>query len=99
MGEIVPAYRWKHEVKRRDGYKCAYCGSTEKLEAHHIEQEAKNSEKAHDLDNGITLCRACHHLAHNGNYTTRKWRGQTEGSRHREISKFIAEYQKRRLTC
>ena len=47
---------------------CAYCGSTEKLEAHHIQKRTTHPELSCDLENGIALCHSCHHKAH-GNYT------------------------------
>ena len=70
MGVAVPAYKWAKTIKELDGNKCVFCGSTEKLEAHHIQQKAAAPEMATDLENGITLCHKCHYTAHGANYTT-----------------------------
>jgi 5-methylcytosine-specific restriction endonuclease McrA len=39
---------------------CIICGSTEKLEAHHVKPRAQFPELALEIDNGITLCKKCH---------------------------------------
>ena len=39
---------------------CIVCGSTEKLEAHHVKPRAQFPELALEIDNGITLCKKCH---------------------------------------
>lgn len=39
---------------------CIICGSTEKLEAHHVKPKAQFPELALEIDNGITLCKKCH---------------------------------------
>ena len=57
-------------VKQRDGNKCVKCGSTEKLESHHIKpfmkvieenniqsrDDARFCKELWDISNGITLC-------------------------------------------
>lgn len=50
---------WADSVKARDS-KCVVCGSTHKLEAHHIVPKLQNPSLARDLDNGISLCAKCH---------------------------------------
>jgi 5-methylcytosine-specific restriction endonuclease McrA len=50
---------WARLVKHRDG-KCVNCGSKKELNAHHVESYAKNESLRFDVNNGITLCRACH---------------------------------------
>lgn len=60
---------WSKEVKRRDGNKCVLCGTTEGLQAHHIKPVILYPEYKNDLDNGITLCRACHLKTHGANWT------------------------------
>lgn len=47
--------KWADAVKRRAGYKCEYCGSTIKPNAHHIFSRSNRTVRW-DLDNGITLC-------------------------------------------
>jgi 5-methylcytosine-specific restriction endonuclease McrA len=46
-------------AKRRDGYRCRQCGSTEKIEAHHVQGLAEGGG-AFSLENIITLCADCH---------------------------------------
>jgi len=50
---------WSRKVIQRDG-KCTQCGSTEKLEAHHLIKRVDDWRKAYDISNGITLCHKCH---------------------------------------
>lgn len=94
MGIKVPQYRWGKTIKELDGNKCAFCGSIEKIEAHHIQQKAEALST--DLENGITLCHKCHYTAHGADFTTnhRKkpdWRGlfTTEPE---IMQAFIADY-------
>lgn len=58
-----PEYKlWRREVYSRDGYKCALCGSTERIEAHHIYPLRSHFDKRFDIGNGITLCQKDHRL-------------------------------------
>ena len=50
---------WKEACKERDDYQCQYCGSEKTLQVHHIVSRT-NASTFYDLDNGITLCKACH---------------------------------------
>lgn len=53
----------------RDGYKCSYCNSTDRLHVHHLDGKGLNmvrKNRNNDLDNLITLCNSCHTKAHNG---------------------------------
>ncbi|MBM4525164.1 hypothetical protein GS462_11150 [Rhodococcus hoagii] len=57
---------WAKAVKRRDGYRCQQCGyqgspkaNPADVEADHIVNVAAGGAEL-DLDNGQTLCRACH---------------------------------------
>jgi 5-methylcytosine-specific restriction endonuclease McrA len=45
---------------RRDGFKCAECGSRHRLECHHVKPVRTHPELAFDLSNLRTLCRDCH---------------------------------------
>lgn len=68
--------KWMDGVKARDGM-CS-CGSTEKLEAHHViplavliarhgvksRADARACVALWDLSNGITKCERCHYLIH-----------------------------------
>lgn len=55
--------KWCKSIKERDGA-CIDCGSTERLEAHHLVAKAKFPEVATELWNGITLCHKCHKAEH-----------------------------------
>lgn len=72
---------WMDAVKARDG-KCLVCGSTTKLESHHIvplavlvgihgiknREEARECEKLWDIKNGMTVCLRCHYKIHGRKY-------------------------------
>lgn len=55
---------WVIAVKKRDNYSCVYCGSTQKLHAHHILTKHKHPELSLIVNNGITLCHDCHWAEH-----------------------------------
>ena len=49
-------------IYRRDGFRCAVCGSTRYLQIHHyIHRGQGGTNTPHNL---ITLCSDCHALAH-----------------------------------
>lgn len=63
--------RWKRKaekIKRRDGYKCAWCRrygkSIPAVVVHHIKHADEWPELAYDDDNLVSLCQACHNKAH-----------------------------------
>lgn len=47
-------------IMRRDGQRCVLCETTERLEVHHIDQDALNNRAT----NLATVCRECHMRAH-----------------------------------
>jgi hypothetical protein len=55
----VPWSEIKARALERDGGRCAQCGSTENLEAHHIEPVSEGGIPS--LENILTLCWRCHH--------------------------------------
>jgi 5-methylcytosine-specific restriction endonuclease McrA len=58
-------YQKLHEhVLRRDGWRCQLCTSMSNLEVHHKELRSQSGEDSEQ--NLITLCVACHSLAHGG---------------------------------
>lgn len=100
MGMNVPAYRWARTIKELDENRCAFCGATLRLEAHHINQIAANPEQATDLENGITLCHKCHYTAHGADYTTkshigRGYRGYSSDPK--LMQDFISDYASRKI--
>src|SRR5882724_1260296 len=62
---------WARAVISRDNATCQRCGAQHiELHAHHILPFSQHPEKRWDLDNGVTLCHACHwteHAASNAN--------------------------------
>ena len=54
-------------VLARDG-KCVWCGSTEKLEADHIQRWSTHPELRYELSNGRTLCMKCHNKTRNKSF-------------------------------
>jgi len=55
-------YEISDRIRKRDGYKCAICGSKKELEVHHIVPLSKGGTSRED--NLITLCRRCHSKCH-----------------------------------
>lgn len=55
------SHRKKRLIKERDDYTCQMpgCDATSDLEVHHIISAENGGDN--DLNNGITLCRTCHH--------------------------------------
>ncbi len=51
---------WRLLVLHRDGNRCVFCSSTERLEADHIKPRALYPDLQFDVDNGRTLCHSCH---------------------------------------
>ena len=69
METVVPVSKWARMVKDIAGNRCAICGSSEKLEAHHIEPRSLRPDLVNDLNNGLCLCHTCHYWYHDGSYT------------------------------
>lgn len=80
--------QWRSDVFERDCWKCLFCGVGGKLEADHIKafsailrkyeittlKEAKECAELWDINNGRTLCRACHTTTDNYGHKARKQR-------------------------
>lgn len=64
----VAAGRWAKEVKALCDNRCAYCGTDERVEAHHIKPRGLFPQLVNDLTNGIALCHKHHLYAHGGSY-------------------------------
>ena len=57
--------KWRKCVYKRDWWTCQHCGDKpRKIVAHHIRSFKDFPDLRYDVDNGITLCRKCHKLAH-----------------------------------
>lgn len=60
----------KAYVRDRDGYRCRVCGSSEKLEVHHIRFRSQGGSDA--PSNLVCLCHGCHGRLHAGKLTARE---------------------------
>ena len=59
------SYRKLHtEVLQRDGWRCQYCGSSSRLQVHHIRSRGRLGDDTDE--NLITLCADCHSDIHRG---------------------------------
>ena len=54
---------WRAAVIRRDGV-CQICNARKHREAHHVKNGQHHPDSRFDVDNGVTLCRACHTQFH-----------------------------------
>jgi 5-methylcytosine-specific restriction endonuclease McrA len=54
----------RHEVVRRDGWRCRLCSTGSGLEVHHKEFRSQSGDDSEQ--NLITLCSACHANVHHG---------------------------------
>ena len=66
---------WKKQVKERDSYICQKCGellNTTQLDAHHKMPVWFMPDLQFDINNGITLCKKCHHALHGAGGTIKE---------------------------
>ena len=56
--------RWKQAIRQRDKV-CIVCGSSERLQAHHIKSFTRYPELRFDITNGQLLCWNCHRKTDN----------------------------------
>ncbi len=59
-----PNPKWRSTVLARDGALCNECGSTERIEVHHILSWSTHPDRRDDPDNGVPLCYDCHLKVH-----------------------------------
>ncbi|WP_434629828.1 HNH endonuclease [Pseudomonas sp. Z1-29] len=57
---------WSRFIRARDGYQCIVCDSDDRIEAHHVFRRTLVPRARYETGNGITLCRKCHKVAHEG---------------------------------
>lgn len=63
--------KWRKAVFERDDYTCQDCGERGgRLNAHHIRPWYADEAGRFDVENGVTLCKKCHHTAH-----SKGWKG------------------------
>ncbi len=60
--ESEPYEQLRHQVLRRDGWRCQSCGSMSNLEVHHKELRSRSGDDSEQ--NLITLCSKCHSIVH-----------------------------------
>jgi 5-methylcytosine-specific restriction endonuclease McrA len=60
--EPEPYDSLRQQILRRDGWRCQSCGAMSNLEVHHV--EFRSHSGADSEENLITLCTACHAIAH-----------------------------------
>ena len=53
-------YQWRKAVLERDNSTCQDCGTTEKVEAHHIRAVIDYPEGIFEVKNGLVVCEDCH---------------------------------------
>jgi 5-methylcytosine-specific restriction endonuclease McrA len=63
---LIPGYaEWRKAVYERDNYTCVCCGQRGgSLQAHHLFNYATHESLRTSVDNGVTLCKACHRRFH-----------------------------------
>ena len=62
--------KWRMKVFERDNWTCQFCGIRGiYVEAHHIKTWNKYPDLRYDVNNGVTLCKECHKLAHKNRKT------------------------------
>lgn len=65
-----PEYlKWRNDIIIKDNYTCQCCGKYGgKLNVHHINNYKDNPDLRYDINNGITLCIACHGIPIKGSF-------------------------------
>jgi hypothetical protein len=57
-------WRWRGDVLKACGWRCAGCGTRDRLDAHHIKYWKTDVRRRYDPKNGLALCRGCHGAMH-----------------------------------
>lgn len=70
--KAVALKKWRIKVYQRDDFKCAHCGDSGYLNAHHIIPFSEDESLATDISNGITLCEKCHGDIHGKDFSNRR---------------------------
>ena len=60
--------KWARQVKDRAGRVCQFCGTSARLEAHHIIPVCVAPDLETEVSNGVCLCHHHHLAAHGGSY-------------------------------
>ena len=67
---------WHDLAMERAGNKCEFCGATENLQVHHIENKGRCRKLRYDLENACVLC-AKHHTMGDISAHSKSYFGQT----------------------
>jgi len=73
MGNLLSRDSFREGVFKRDKHLCVVCKSPA-VDAHHLLDRKLFSDGGYYLDNGVSLCSACHIEAENGNITPQELR-------------------------
>lgn len=72
--KLLTRDEFRNNIFLRDSHKCVICGSSNKLDAHHIMERRLFPDGGYYLDNGATLCDdeedGCHYKAETTEYST-----------------------------
>ena len=73
--------RWRFDVFEQDDFTCQMCWDARggNLVAHHLLPFSHYPYARHDLNNGITLCRDCHHAWHYTGFSDNELAARREG--------------------
>lgn len=56
--------QFSFKIKKRDGFKCAKCGSEKMIQSHHLRYINGRKPWEYDMSCLVTLCRECHLKEH-----------------------------------
>lgn len=86
--------KWHKYILARDNYTCRCCGNKGKnLNVHHLDGYNWCIEKRTDINNGITLCEACHNKFHDiygkGNNTKEQFEEYLKKEKEKQVKKIF----------
>lgn len=62
---LVEVREWRKSIWDRDNYTCDLCGDRGgSIVAHHLNCWASYKDQRYNVNNGVTLCKSCHHSFH-----------------------------------
>jgi hypothetical protein len=73
--------QWRHDVMKRDQFRCTRCGAKGNLQAHHIIPASVCLDLRYAVFNGQTLCEKCHDLVPH-QFKPEFWNKMIEGKKY-----------------